>query len=195
MHKYLRHGLIEDLDTVRHIPLGRLLGVRVAATSLAWLGPILYLGLGLLLTLRAPAMAPAARLADGLNFMLAVLVARAAHALGHILGGRRVASPMDELLVTATRDANLYLGDQSRFAARVHLGRALGGPLLNLALAALAYESLPWLDLASPAWQSLVLRIAGINLIFGLGGFLPLPSVDGEVIWRELPKLLRGQER
>ena len=85
MPSHWRHGLIEDPDRVRHIALGRLLGVPVSATPLVWLGPILYLGLGLLLTLRSPTMAPAARLADGANFMLAVLIARFAHA--HQLGG------------------------------------------------------------------------------------------------------------
>jgi hypothetical protein len=34
--------------------------------------------------------------------------------------------------------------------------------------------------------HQLVTRIADINLFFGVGGFLPLPSVDGQVIWQEL---------
>ena len=35
-------------------------------------------------------------------------------------------------------------------------------------------------------WLALVTSLVSTNLFFGLGGFLPLPSVDGEVIWREL---------
>jgi hypothetical protein len=41
--------------------------------------------------------------------------------------------------------------------------------------------------LLSPGfWSDLVASLMSTNLFFGLGGFIPLPSVDGEVIWREL---------
>jgi Zn-dependent protease len=44
-------------------------------------------------------------------------------------------------------------------------------------------------------WSALVTSLVSTNLFFGLGGFLPLPSVDGEVIWRELlrPVYMRSQ--
>jgi hypothetical protein len=35
-------------------------------------------------------------------------------------------------------------------------------------------------------WSGLIASLISTNLFFGFGGFLPLPSVDGEVIWREL---------
>jgi len=39
---------------------------------------------------------------------------------------------------------------------------------------------------ASGFWSALIASLISTNRFFGFGGFLPLPSVDGEVIWREL---------
>ena len=64
--------------------------------------------------------------------MIGVEISTLVHALGHILGGKLVRSPMDELLLTATRGVNIYSGDQRDVRSFVHLGRALGGPVLNL---------------------------------------------------------------
>ncbi len=71
----------------------------------------------------------------------------------------------------------------------VHLGRALGGPLLNLIVAGLFYAGLPLLP--SGIGYDIAARLVSVNLFFGLGALLPLPSVDGEVIWRELLRPLR----
>jgi hypothetical protein len=94
---------------------------------------------------------------------------------------------MDELLFTATRGINLYSGDQSRYPGRVHLGRALGGPLLNLVWAALMFACVPLFG--SGFLADLVASFASTGLFIGTGSFLPLPSLDGWVIWREV---LRG---
>ena len=106
------------------------------------------------------------------------------HAFGHILSGKMVHSAMDELLITATRDVNLYHGDQSLIPGHVHLVRSLGGPIFNLFVAGLC--SALATVVAPGFWSALLASLISTNLFFGLGGFLPLPSVDGEVIWREL---------
>ena len=190
MHRYLRYGIIEDLGSVRHVPLGRLWGVRISATPIAWLSPLVFFGLRLLIGLLAPNMSLGERLYDALLFTIAVQVATPLHALGHIIGGKLVRGAMDELLITATRDVNIYDGDQSAVPSRVHLGRALGGPVFNLLIAGFLYSALPLIP--AGLGYTLVERVASINLFFGAGGFLPLPSVDGEVIWRELLRPLRG---
>jgi hypothetical protein len=170
--------------------VGSFWGVRLSFTPLTWLSPFVFFGLRLILMLILPGLSLTERLADALVFALAVEVANICHAFGHILSGKIVGSPMDELLITATRDANLYEGDQRRFPGHVHLGRALGGPVFNLIVAGLLYAGLP---LLTPGLsQHLATRIADINLFFGVGSFIPLPSVDGEVIWRELLRSLRA---
>jgi hypothetical protein len=189
MHRYLRYGIIEDLDTVRHVSLGRLWGVRLSVTPITWLSPFVFFALRLLLGLLAPGMGLSERLYDALLFTIAVQIANPLHALGHIIGGKLVRGAMDELLITATRDVNIYDGDQSAVPSYVHLGRALGGPVFNLLMAGIFYAVLPLIPIG--IGHILVERIASMNLFFGVGAFLPLPSIDGEVIWRELLRPLR----
>lgn len=185
-------GVIEDIDRARHIPIGRVWGVRVAITPVAWLGPIIFFGLGFLSTfLTRPELDAPARIATSLISALAVELSITAHGFGHILSGRMIDSAMDELLLTTTRDITLYSGDQSRYPARVHIIRSLGGPLLNLVLAGVFHALLP----ATPAgWgRELAGYLASVNTVLGVGSFLPIPTVDGEVIWREVFRRFAGR--
>lgn len=184
LHKYLVYGFIENLDTVRHIALGPVWGVNVSITPLLWLNPIVFLGLYALQHLNGS-------VAAALVFLLAVDATTVIHAFGHILGGKLVSSPMDELLFTATRGVNLYRGDQSRLPGYVHLGRALGGPIFNLLIALCLYRVAELLQTGSP--HEMVLALASMNLLFGVGALLPLPSVDGQVIWREVRRAVAGR--
>ena len=162
-------------------------GIQVSLTPLTWLGPFIYFGLRLLQYALRPGLDPAAAVGEAFSFTFAVEVGIVVHAAGHILGGLLVRSPMDELLFTATRGINLYSGDQARYPGRVHLGRALGGPLLNLLWAALLFAGLP--HIRAGFLSELAASLAATSLFIGAGSFLPLPSVDGWVIWREV---LRG---
>jgi Zn-dependent protease len=73
----------------------------------------------------------------------------------------------------------------------VHLVRSLGGPVFNLIVAGLL-SVLP-VGVAPGFWSALVVSLISTNRFFGFGGFLPLPSVDGEVIWRELLRPIRAR--
>lgn len=184
MSKYLKYGIIENVDTVRRIPIGQFWDVKLLVTPLTWLSPLVFFALHLLLNLLNSPLSLTGRLYQALLFTLAVEITTLLHAFGHILSGKMVNSAMDELLITATRDVNLYHGDQSLIPGYVHLVRSLGGPLFNLLVAGVCAA----LATVMPPdfWGALITSLASTNLFFGLGGFLPLPSVDGEVIWREL---------
>ena len=184
MSKYLKYGIIEDIDTVRRIPIGRFWGINLLITPITWLGPFLFFGLHFLLNLLNPTLSLPDRLYQSLLFTIAVEITTCLHALGHILSGKLVNSAMDELLITATRDVNLYHGDQSMIPGHIHLIRSLGGPVFNLIVAGLLSAFAP--NIAPGFWSGLVAGLISTNLFFGLGGFVPLPSVDGEVIWREV---------
>jgi Zn-dependent protease len=119
-----------------------------------------------------------------LIFTIAVEITTVLHAFGHILSGKMVHSAMDELLITTTRDVNLYHGDQSIIPGHIHLVRSLGGPIFNLIVAGVCFGVAPVIP--SGFWADLMASLIATNLFFGIGSFLPLPSVDGEVIWREL---------
>jgi Zn-dependent protease len=184
MSKYLKYGIIEDIDTVRRIPIGRFWGVDLLITPITWLGPFVFFGLHFLINLLNPTLSLADRFYQSLLFTIAVEITTVLHAFGHILSGKMVNSAMDELLITATRDVNLYHGDQSIIPGHIHLIRSLGGPVFNLIVAGLlsAFTS----GMAPGFGSGLVASLISTNRFFGFGGLLPLPSVDGEVIWREL---------
>jgi Zn-dependent protease len=184
MSKYLKYGIIEDIDTVRRIPIGRFWGVDLLVTPITWLGPFVFFGLHFLLNLLNTQPGLAERLYQSLLFTIAVEITTVLHAFGHILSGKMVHSAMDELLITATRDVNLYHGDQRLVPGHVHLVRSLGGPLFNLLIAGLCLLFAPLVS--TGLGSDLLASLISTNLFFGFGGFVPLPSVDGEVIWREL---------
>jgi hypothetical protein len=106
--RYLRCAIVEDLDTVRRIPLGRLWGVRLAATPIAWTSPVLFFALRVLMNLVTMRGSMKPRLKEAALFSLSVQVTNPLHALGHIVSRTLAGSPMDELLITTTRDVNVY---------------------------------------------------------------------------------------
>lgn len=179
-------GVLEDLQADR-VPVGWLAGTRVMVTRWAWASPFLMLGQGVafsLLCRRAPLRR---RLTVAVAFGLAGTATNLVHALGHLLSSRLAGAPMDELVVTATRIVNVYQGDQTGYPPRVHLGRAVGGPAANLALAALCFVTghrLPAGPARAGAWL-----LAAQNGAAGVLALLPIPTADGEVIWRELGRL------
>ena len=184
MSKYLKYGILEDVDTVRRIPVGRFWGVTLMVTPITWVGPFIFFGLHFLLNLIDPQPVLTERLSQSMFFTIAVEITTVLHAFGHILSGKLVHSAMDELLIATTRDVNLYHGDQSLLPGYVHLARSLGGPLFNLLVAGVCYSFAPFI--IQGFWSALLVSLISTNLFFGIGSFLPLPSVDGEVIWREI---------
>src|SRR5215207_6421747 len=125
MSKYPWYGIIENIDTVRRITIGRFWGVTLLVTPLTWLGPFVFFVLHILLNLLNSRISLTDRLYQALLFTIAVEITTILHAFGHILSGKLVHSAMDDLLITAMRDVNLYHGDQSRISGYVHLVRAL----------------------------------------------------------------------
>jgi len=190
LNNYLRYGFIENLDTVRHIRLGKFWNIEVSITPITWLGPIVFFALGLVLNLSGLIHKPVDTFQQAGVFVIGVEISTLIHALGHILGGKLVRSPMDELLLTATRGVNIYHGDQSLVQNFVHVGRASGGPILNLLIYVMMLQLLPYSGVGFGT--DVLAAIASTSLFMGAGGFLPLPSVDGQVIWREVFQWLQG---
>jgi uncharacterized membrane protein YjgN (DUF898 family) len=190
MSKILKYGIIEDIDTTRRIPIGRFWGVNVLVTPFTWLGPFVFFGLHLLLNLLNSPLSLTERLYQALIFTIAVEITTVLHAFGHILSGKLVHSAMDELLITSTRNVNFYHGDQTIIPGHIHLVRSLGGPIFNLIVAGVGIAVAP--AISAGFWTDLFASLIFTNLFFGLGSFLPIPSVDGEVIWREVRRQFRS---
>ena len=175
--------VLEDTGPSNRRHIGSVLGVDLYATPLAGLGIVMQLVAGAVLGWFLFEGDPAARLVSGALLGSLLLVSNVVHGMGHLLGGRLAGSPMTGYLVTMTRHVNLYEDDPDDPTAippRVHILRAAGGPALNLIVGVLAL--LVWW--VSRDWVSAALAI--LNLGFAVGALAPVPSVDGEVIWREL---------
>lgn len=188
---FLKNGIVENLETTRRIPIGRFWNVKLSITPIAWLGPFIFFGLHFALNLLSPGLSLHEKLTQSLYFVLAVELTTITHAFGHILSGKLVHSAMYELLITTTRDVNIYEGDQGRIPSRVHVIRAVGGPALNILIGIIFIFISPLLP--QGFWSNLNNSLVSTNLFFGLGGLLPIPSVDGEVIWREVIKGMKKQ--
>jgi len=188
-----KYGILEDIDTVRRIPVGRFWDVTLLVTPFTWLGPVFFFVAHFVLNLLKDQPSMADRLYQSMLFTIAVELTTLFHAFGHILSGKMVKSSMDELLITTTRDVNIYHGDQSRLPGYVHLARSLGGPLFNLLVAGVCifFSTKFSQGFASDLLASLI----GTNLFFGISSFVPIPSVDGEVIWREILRPFRARSQ
>ena len=170
--------------------VGRVGRTVVSVTPTVWLFPAVFGILGLVLAAPGPGAGLADRVYHAAVFTLGVGIFTVVHGFGHVLGGTLAGGAMDELLFTATRGVNLYAGDQSSVPPRVHIARAAGGPVLNLACAAALYVLLP--SVGGGFLRDLMATTASTSLIAGFGSFLPLPSIDGQVIWREVLRSLRS---
>jgi membrane-associated PAP2 superfamily phosphatase len=109
-----------------------------------------------------------------------------AHIVGHIVSSQAVGAPMDAVDF-GIYPKSVYLDDD--VSPRQHIGRAAGGVAASL-IAALALAALA--RIATPPLAKQVLTIAAFQhgLLCGLS-MLPLPMVDGGVIYANLPKLGR----
>ncbi len=162
--------------------LFRALGVEWWATRWVWVSPLFWVGLG------CGVAWGAARLATtGLAYGLLLYLTNTAHTLGHIAAARLARTPMDAVVLTSTRDVNVYRGPKREVAERVRVVRSLGGPLANAALgavclgAALGFADPSVTAPASVGW----LRMFGVfNVCIAAWTLTPVPTMDGWIVWR-----------
>lgn len=171
---------VENISTVPRRKLFTLWGVEFQATPWAWFSLVYPQLIGLVVSFVVlPNLDLGMRLLSALGFGVCILGAYYIHELGHLLSGHLVGSPMTVNLVTATTQINHY-DEHVPVASWVHIGRAIGGPLANLG--AFLIASL----LISSAPNNVFLSIFSLTNGLLLFAILPVPSLDGAVIVREL---------
>jgi hypothetical protein len=176
-------------EDVRRVPRRRLfvlMGVPWEATSHAWVSLLIAAALGLLVVwLDSPGRAPAATILIGIGYGALLHLAEGVHTIGHTVSGRAVGSPMSANVLTATVHSNEYALSSDPVPGHVHIGRALGGPLANMAVGLVAVGLSVWIDSHWLRFFSLA------NLAVGMAALFPIRTLDGSVIWRELLRLKR----
>jgi hypothetical protein len=174
--------VFENTDTPRLNKLFTLLDVDVMAAPRAWLGVVLALIIGVVVSLiGAPVDGVGAQILVGIVYGLLIYAATFVHGLGHIISSRMVNGPMQYLILTTTLPITRYDdADESAIPSRVHIGRSLGGPAANALL------SIAGLVLYVLVNSPFFLFIGIQNAVFTIMVLLPIPTLDGSVIWREL---------
>ena len=151
------------------------------ATTRAWLSPVFFCVFGVAIAIAGYAgQSFASEVLNGVAYGLMLSACNTIHSIGHILGGKLVGAVMDILLLTSTRDVNLYTSDQSHHSKWTFIGRSLGGPAFNFIVALIGFGL--WRG-TGVAW---LLMFAGFNVAIGLWTLFPIPSMDGWVVWGEL---------
>jgi len=139
------------------------------------------LGAGIIAALLLlPAETIPMRLVFGVVYGGVILSVNVLHIIGHTLSARLVGGPIDENVILQNHIRTSYLHDPPDLPSRIHIGRALGGPVMNLLV------GLPLL-IGWSVWGGHVLLFGAVmHLLNGLGLLLlPVPGADGETLWRE----------
>lgn len=158
-----------------------LFGVDYRVTRYAWLNPVLMAGIGIVVAyVWAPASLQSAPIVTGIIFGLLILLAIFCHGLGHVISSRMVQAPVSFVLITATVNVTHY-DDVDEQSSRVHVGRSLGGPLANLILGFLS--GILYMTVTPSPF---LLFFSVVCILMGLMTLLPIPSLDGAVIWHNL---------
>jgi hypothetical protein len=174
--------VFEDIHTTPRRRAFSLFGVPVYLTPFAWLNPLaLYAGSIALTFVIYPEASLPVRLGWASIYALIGLTTLFIHSIGHILSGKIAGSAMDSLLLTATRQVNMYEGDQSQYPPRVHITRALGGPSGNLLAGLVGLLLIVVLSATPPLIFWTVANLGG-----GIGALAPVDSVDGGTIMHYL---------
>jgi len=178
--------VFEDIFATPRRKLFRVMRVDVMATPYAWLSPPFFCALGVLVALVETQGTPLeSQVLVGIGYGVMLYLSNIIHSFGHIVAGNIFGTPMDLLLLTATRDVTLYLKDQSGYSKWVFIGRSSGGPAANLLLGILGV-------VMAKHYGAEWLAIFGIfNLGIGIWTLCPVPSMDGWVIWGELFRFRR----
>jgi hypothetical protein len=139
--------IFEDLHTTPRSKLFTLFGVEWLATPYAWLSPPFFCVLGIAAALLGHTESTLTmRMLMGVIYGLLLYACNTIHSLGHILGGTILGAPMNALLLTATRDVTVYVGSRAEVPLRIRMGRAVSGPLLNLAVGIWTLCPIPTMD-------------------------------------------------
>ncbi len=173
--------VLESIDDGAERRLFAAFGAEFVRIRFAWLNVPLLAAVGVAVAFFVtPVDGSGATVAAGLAYGASIIIASPVHSLGHVFANRLVKAPVTYVRLSATV-ATMRYTDIPLSSGRVHLLRALGGPVANLALGGTA------LLLSAALLESHLLRFFGaVSLLFGAMTLSPIPSLDGAVIFRQL---------
>ena len=160
--------------------LFRLMGIPWTYNAKSWLFVMPKFVIGLIVAFIFLRELPFTnRIGYGLLYGLLLNAILVLHIIGHTISSKWVGAPMDENFITPQLIITTY-HDEGEVSKRVHLARAVGGPIMNICL------GLAGLMVWFMVGGHVLLYFALANLILVAYILMPIRGVDGEVIWREL---------
>lgn len=169
--------------------LGRLAGIPLTARPSAALGTLLLWALLSAIGIALLGLPIGATILAGLIGTLLHWFSDLVHQLGHAWAARRSGYPMAELRLWGILSSSLYPIDEPPLPARVHIQRALGGPLASLLLSAVAgaIALTPRPPGSVSYWLALFFFLENL-FVFTLQALVPLGFNDGGTLWYWWPR-------
>ena len=172
---------VEELDEPARRKLFTIFGVTFVATRRFWINLPIVTAIGIAIALIFSVSGSLViQILTGLGFGLVLIVSSLIHGVGHIFSSSLVNAQMKSLVLTATVYVTEF-DDEEEQRSGVHIGRSIGGPALNILLGLVALV----IQLAL-VQNPFILTFAIVNLGFGVFTLLPIPSLDGSVLLREV---------
>jgi hypothetical protein len=167
--------------------LGRLYGLRLSAKPMFFVGFVWIWAALTLIGASVFGLSAAEAILGGLLGVALHYASELWHHLGHAWAARRTGHPMLGMRfghLLGTMAFSIYPPDEGDLPARVHIRRALGGPLANLLVALLALPLTLALQSSGGLAYALALWLFLENLvIYTLQALVPLGFNDGTTLW------------
>ena len=175
-----------ELAVPKSIHLGRLAGLEIQAQPSALVSFTLLWAVLSVLGAFLLHLLPLSALFGGFAGAVLHYASELWHNLGHAAAAQRSGHPMTGVVFWGLLAASRYPANEGVLPAKVHIQRALGGPIISAILAVLV--GLFYLirsDAGSHLGGWLTLFLFADNLlIFTLGSLLPLGFTDGSTLLR-----------
>ena len=105
------------------------------------------------------------------------------HQFGHAAAARRTGYPMIGVVFWGALSTSLYPNHEGDLPGRIHITRALGGPISSLALSmAAGLLALALKTSGGTLYWTVIFLCLDNLLVFGLGALLPLGFTDGSTL-------------
>jgi hypothetical protein len=185
------HKRLAQEIAMNEYKLGKLAGLSLAAVPSALVGSILLLMLLGGIAIGVLNLPVGEAILGGLLAVVLHWASTLAHHLGHAWAARRTGYPMTGIRfgTLGVLAISLYPPDEQTLPAKIHIQRALGGPVGSLlfSMAAMMIALLFWTVNETLGWVGTFFFLENL-LIFTLGVFLPLGFTDGSTLlqwWRK----------
>lgn len=165
------------------IELGTYAGLRWTASRNVGVGMVIIAALVAVAALALTDSTPVEAIIGAVLCAVIHFLLEAWHQLGHAWAARRTGYPMAGAHFWWVLARSIYPSNEGELPGRIHIRRALGGPigsgLLCIVLLVVVLALRPWTQL--PGWVAVFALLDNI-FVFTFGALLPLGFTDGSTL-------------